>query len=803
MKANRKTRLLAAVLSLALLIMLLPSASALGEAHSSDYGSRGSIQTLAKYADVAKLREVLFSAIDQCKESADISSFKIPNTPANEEAIWYLIYHEMPLAFNAGGYFAEGESTITDVYLFYRHPLATYRTMRTKVELAAARLLQNIKGNSNLSEVQKALLLHDRLAEVCEYDYNDGDNKFNIYGALVEGKAACYGYAQAYDYLLEQVGMESYLCESKALDHAWNIIKVSGKYYHVDVTWDDWDWEEGKRGALGSVSHVNFLRSSTGIYSTGHKARDYDTYPTDTTFDSYFWQHSDAAFQLVGNEIYYIDNDAGQLKRYRDRKFLCGVGDVWRSTKGVWDNYARLTRAGNTLYVSKAKGVYRYDVAGQKLVSVYAPSLSTYQNIYGLGYIGGYLVCDINDIPPNTLTIKNLQQMKLLIDKTAPTGSITTTNNLAAAQTVTLKMSDNTDIAGYYWGTNSSYGSNPYTAAAASVTKSVTAPGTYYLTVKDVAGNVSATQSITFYKTTLNPNGGTVNLTSVLTAKGNGFTFPHPTRDDYKFNGWGASAGAASGVTALTPTGNTTYYALWKPCDHSGGTEIHYKAPTASQSGAWQLSCSGCWKVYESETIAAGHPFKDVTDSAVWSYSYAMYGKVYGLFKNASFSGSANITRAEFVTTLCRTGLEDLLKEEEILARYSDPVSGEFSDIAGQWFAPYARYMMELGVVGGNNKNQFNGNAHITREEVAAMVHRLVRLVDPKEKLVFGTAVNAFVDAKEVASWFAADVEWARKTGLFTGNSAKEMRPKAQNTRLEMAVVLQRFTMSYWHIVAI
>ena len=150
------------------------------------------------------------------------------------------------------------------------------------------------------------------------------------------------------------------------------------------------------------------------------------------------------------------------------------------------------------------------------------------------------------------------------IDSTKPTGSISSTNNVAASQTVTLSMSDDKGVAGYYWGTNSNYASNTYTASSAtSVTNTVSAAGTYYLTVKDTSENLSNTVSVKFYKTTLNANSGSVSPTSVLTKSGNSFTFPTPTRSGYTYQGWNTSSSATSGVKSLTPTGNTTYYAVW------------------------------------------------------------------------------------------------------------------------------------------------------------------------------------------------------------------------------------------------
>ena len=117
---------------------------------------------------------------------------------------------------------------------------------------------------------------------------------------------------------------------------------------------------------------------------------------------------------------------------------------------------------------------------------------------------------------------------------------------------------------GYYWGTSSNYSSNNfYQTSSKSVTDTVSSSGTYYLTVKDTSGNLSSTVSKTFYKTTLNANGGSVTPSYIITMNGNSFTFPTPSKSGSSYNGWSTSSSATSGVKTLTPTSNTTYYAVW------------------------------------------------------------------------------------------------------------------------------------------------------------------------------------------------------------------------------------------------
>lgn len=77
--------------------------------------------------------------------------------------------------------------------------------------------------------------------------YEETDNAHNAYGALVEGKAVCEGYAEAYQFLLQCAGLQSFIVTGSSMNpatgipegHAWNMVRVDGRYYHVDLTWDD------------------------------------------------------------------------------------------------------------------------------------------------------------------------------------------------------------------------------------------------------------------------------------------------------------------------------------------------------------------------------------------------------------------------------------------------------------------------------------------------------------------------------------------------------------------------------------
>ena len=75
----------------------------------------------------------------------------------------------------------------------------------------------------------------------------------NAYGALVEHRAVCDGFASAYALIAQYFGirgmvvsgMSSYK-NSKHDNHAWNIIEYEGQFYHVDATWDSNSYADTK-----------------------------------------------------------------------------------------------------------------------------------------------------------------------------------------------------------------------------------------------------------------------------------------------------------------------------------------------------------------------------------------------------------------------------------------------------------------------------------------------------------------------------------------------------------------------------
>ena len=124
-----------------------------------------------------------------------------------------------------------------EIDLKYNSTADDLESAKQRFDAAAQKL---ITGAASLdSNYEKEKYVHDALASAVTYDLTADMNQ-SAYSALVNGKSVCAGYARAYQYLLQQLGIPCYYCTGySGGDHAWNIVKLEDGYYNVDVTWDD------------------------------------------------------------------------------------------------------------------------------------------------------------------------------------------------------------------------------------------------------------------------------------------------------------------------------------------------------------------------------------------------------------------------------------------------------------------------------------------------------------------------------------------------------------------------------------
>ena len=98
------------------------------------------------------------------------------------------------------------------------------------------------QAGGGLSEYDREKFVNDYIIDNCEYDESAGSwRPMSVYGAVIDGKAICGGYAYAAQLLLNLLGIDATCVTGKGREelHVWNQVKIDGLWYNLDVTWND------------------------------------------------------------------------------------------------------------------------------------------------------------------------------------------------------------------------------------------------------------------------------------------------------------------------------------------------------------------------------------------------------------------------------------------------------------------------------------------------------------------------------------------------------------------------------------
>ncbi len=154
-------------------------------------------------------------------------------------------------------YHLEGRSSSQGEDVVYDTLILEFSLPVEERKAAVAQLEQTVQSivdscPISLDDYERELYLHDQLGNRCTYDYQVAETPseafhtaYTAYGALVEGKAVCEGYAKAMQLLLKTVNIPATVISGNAIKtgeaHMWNLVKINGCDYFLDPTWNDND----------------------------------------------------------------------------------------------------------------------------------------------------------------------------------------------------------------------------------------------------------------------------------------------------------------------------------------------------------------------------------------------------------------------------------------------------------------------------------------------------------------------------------------------------------------------------------
>ncbi len=165
--------------------------------------------------------------------------------------------------------------------------------------------------------------------------------------------------------------------------------------------------------------------------------------------------------------------------------------------------------------------------------------------------------------------------------------------------------------------------------------------------------------------------------------------------------------------------------------------------------------------------------------SGHWAEANVKYVYDNGLmngYEDGTFGSEKNITRAEFATVISR-----------LLGLVENPERGaSFADCGDHWAKGYIGALASLGIVGGVNDTDFAPEQNITREQIAVILSRALKLEEPIDSMA------VFVDDDSISDWAYSDVYKVLNAGYMKGDETGSFNPLASATRAEVATVIYR-----------
>ena len=171
-------------------------------------------------------------------------------------------------------------------------------TQRETAILAKSREVLAACVTADMTPVEKELALHDWVIDHMAYDWSlhekgalEGKPADELlYRAMTESKGICLSYASAFQLLMDLAGVECLTvvgaASDSSQDHAWNMVKLDGEWYCVDVTWDDTSKPVANQRER---NHLYFNVTSDEMRRTNHQW-DYDNIP-EATATAYSWDN--------------------------------------------------------------------------------------------------------------------------------------------------------------------------------------------------------------------------------------------------------------------------------------------------------------------------------------------------------------------------------------------------------------------------------------------------------------------------------------------------------------------------------
>ncbi len=209
----------------------------------------------------------------------------------------------------------------------------------------------------DMTDFEKIMTVHDYMINNYVYNIEDMDQTMLI---MLDKVGVCAAYSEAFQHMMNVLGIECTLVSSEEMGHIWNMVKVDNRWYHVDITWDDPVPDQ-----FGVVSHEYMLLSENAIKKMGHTGFDAPYYAGSTLYNDAPWRDdggnivtlNGVMYRIEGNNL--VDEDGNVI--YKD---LDGGDGKWSISNTLYVKgvvWAGLCEINGILYFNTDTGIYSYN----------------------------------------------------------------------------------------------------------------------------------------------------------------------------------------------------------------------------------------------------------------------------------------------------------------------------------------------------------------------------------------------------------------------------------------------------------
>ena len=211
-----------------------------------------------------EMENTIIQGLLSMQSRIDLAKYKIPNTQA--AIVISNIINGNPDLFFVSTNIAYSYNTTTNYVVSFIPAYA----LSSVSEINSAKILFNnemnkilAKTNDGMSDLQKALTVHDYICNLAVYpNLDNGDEVIyhSAYGFVKNRKIVCAGYTLMYSAVLNKLNIPTKYVISESMGHAWNTVYINNNWYNADLTWDDTSFSNVDTNTMGRFSRIFFKK---------------------------------------------------------------------------------------------------------------------------------------------------------------------------------------------------------------------------------------------------------------------------------------------------------------------------------------------------------------------------------------------------------------------------------------------------------------------------------------------------------------------------------------------------------------